>query len=416
MGRLEIEGLKPLAGDVEVSGAKNEALKVVPFSILTDGEFALKNVPDIADIRKQLEIFEDLGGKYTFKDNLLRLDGTDVTKTVLKNGLATKLRASVVFLGPLLARFSRVTIPFPGGCTIGMRPIDSHLEAFKALGAEVECREEAYHLTFKDFKSKKIKLTEQSVTATENILLFLSNFDDDFVVSNCAIEPEVIGLVDIMNKAGAKITVQDREFRIRGSKNLALKEAEIIPDRIEAFSYLVGFIITGGQGKIKNFPAEYMELPLKKLKEAGAKFKLQGSTLIVERSSELKPFTIKTETYPGFPTDMQSPMSLIAAFAYGKSKITESMFENRLGYIKELQKMGLVAGLIDKHNVEISGPSSLVGARIEALDLRSGITLVLAALAADGKSVIDKGEVIDRGYEDLTKKLTGLGAKVKKYD
>lgn len=416
MGRLEIIGKKPLTGEVKISGAKNEALKVIPFSILARDGFVLKNVPDIADIRKQLEIFEDLGGKYDFHDNTLFLDGREVQKTALKNGLATKLRSSIVFLGPLLARFSRVTIPFPGGCAIGQRPIDSHLKAFEDLGAKVECQNESYEISFNGFTNKEITLSEQSVTATENILMFLCGFEEDFIINNCALEPEIIALTEIMKQAGAKIEIQDRTFKIKGSKDLALQEAEIISDRIEAFSYLVGFLITGGEGKIINFPAKYMELPLDKLKSIGANFVLDGDNLIVRRSDELKPFEISTAPYPGFPTDMQSPMSLLAAFADGTSIINETMFENRLGYIKELQKMGLKAELVDNHTAKIEGASELNGAEIEALDLRSGITLVLAALAANGKSVIEKGEIIDRGYEKLTEKLTALGASVTQYD
>jgi UDP-N-acetylglucosamine 1-carboxyvinyltransferase len=416
MGRLEVIGTKPLSGEVKISGAKNEALKVIPFSILVQNSFVLKNVPDIADIRKQLEIFEDLGGEYEFIDNTLSLDGTKVIKTTLKDGLATKLRSSIVFLGPILAKFSRVTIPFPGGCAIGQRPIDSHLKAFEDLGAVTNCQNESYELNFDGFKNKEITLCEQSVTATENVLLFLCFFEDDFIVNNCALEPEIIALTEIINQAGANIEIHERTFKVRGSKNLSLSEAEIIPDRIEAFSYLVGFLITRGEGKIINFPANYMELPLQKLKEIGADFEVYGNDLLVKGPGELKPFEISTAPYPGFPTDMQSPMSLLAAFATGTSTINETMFENRLGYISELQKMGLRAEVIDNHTAKIEGPSDLKGAEIEALDLRSGITLVLAALAASGKSNIEKGEIIDRGYEKLTEKLTSLGAGVTRYD
>lgn len=416
MGRIEIIGGKPLSGEIKVSGAKNEALKVIPFSLLVKGSFIIKNVPDIADIRKQLEIFEDLGGKYKFENNILEIDGSCATRSVLKNGLATKLRASIVYLGPLLAKFKEVSIPFPGGCAIGQRPIDSHLKAFEDLGAQIVCENETYKIKFKEFLTSKVTLTEPSVTATENILLFLSNFEEEFEVSNCAIEPEIMALCEVLKKAGAKVELlSERKFKITGSSELGLDEVEIIPDRIEAFSYLIGFIITSGSGSIVNFPAQFMQKPLEVLKKAGANFELSQNKIKINKSDKLFPFEIGTKPYPGFPTDMQSPMSLIAAKASGCSTIKENMFENRLAYIEELKKMGVHAD-IESNEAKIYGPTELIGTKIEALDLRSGITLVLAALAAEGKSVIERGEIIDRGYENLRQKLSELGADIKCYD
>ena len=416
MGRIEIVGGKPLTGEIKVSGAKNEALKVIPLSLLIKNKFKISNVPDIADIRKQLEILEDLGGKYTFENNTLEIDGSTARGNTLKNGLATKLRASIVYLGPLLARFKEVTIPFPGGCAIGQRPIDSHIKAFEDLGATVVCEKESYRISFEEFVSSSVTLSEQSVTATENVLLFLSYFDEEFEMSNCAIEPEIMALCEVLNKAGAKVEISgDRKFKITGSSDLNLTEIEIIPDRIEAFSYLIAFLITSGSGSIVNFPAQFMKSPLQKLKEIGANFEFDGDKIIIHATESFLPFEIETAPYPGFPTDMQSPMSLMATRAQGVSKIKELMFENRLAYIEQLKKMGL-DGQVDGSEAEITGPTSLNGTHIEALDLRSGITLVLAALAAQGKSVIEKGEIIGRGYENLEEKLSTLGADIKSYD
>ena len=416
MGRFEINGGKPLCGEIKVSGAKNEALKVIPFSLLLEKSVIVKNVPDIADIRKQLEIFEDLGGTYQFKDNILTLDGTTISKSILKNGLATKLRASIVYLGPLLARFKKVTIPFPGGCAIGQRPIESHIKAFEDFGAKVECKSETYEISFEEFVVSKVELTEQSVTATENVLMFLSYFDGEFEVSNCAIEPEIMALCEVLNKAGAKVEISgDRKFKITGTRELNLDEIEIIPDRIEAFSYLIGFLITSGTGTIENFPTSYMKEPLEVLKQAGASFDFSDNKITINKSGVFAPFHIGTSPYPGFPTDMQSPMSLIAARADGESTIKETMFENRLGYIEELEKMGLQAK-VDGNEATIKGPAELKGAEITSLDLRSGITLVLAALMAQGKSEILNCEIIDRGYENLVEKLQTLGADMARYD
>ncbi len=412
MGRFEVIGGKKLNGTISVSGAKNEALKIIPLAILIQKKFVVRNVPDIADIRKQLEIFEDLGGKYNFKDNILTLDGTSATKNQLKNGLATKLRASIVYLGPILARYKKVIVPFPGGCAIGQRPIDSHLEAFKALGAKVKCEGERYEITHEEFTSNKIRLFEPSVTATENILLFTANFEETFTIENCAIEPEIMALCEVLKKAGAEIDLAgDRTIVITGSSELSLDEIEIMPDRIEAFSYLVGFLVTGGEGTIKNFPAFAMKEPLQLLKQCGAKFTFSENEVKVESNGTYKPFKIETAPYPGFPTDMQSPMSLIAALADGESIIKETMFENRLAYINELEKMGLKAK-VTGNTASIAGPVKLSGARIVSLDLRSGITLVLASLMAQGKSIINNSEIIDRGYEDLVEKLSLLGAEI----
>lgn len=416
MGRFIVNGGNKLSGSLEVSGAKNEALKIIPLAILVNSEFIVDNVPDIADIRKQLEIFEDLGGKYEFKNSTLKLDGRPIAKATLKNGLATKLRASIVYIGPLLAKFKKVTVPFPGGCAIGRRPIDSHLRALKALGAKIQCEGETYKITFEEFISSRVTLTEPSVTATENILMFLSYFEEEFEVHNCAIEPEIMALADVLNKAGAKIElIGERSFKISGSRELSLDTIEVIPDRIEAFSYLIAFLVTGGSGTIKNFPAYAMKEPLKVLKDSGASFKFDENKIEVLESSRFKPFTIETAPYPGFPTDMQSPMSLVACLAEGESIINETMFENRLTYIDELKKMGLKAEAT-KHRANIKGPAKLEGAKIVSLDLRSGITLVLAALMAEGKSTIENSEIIDRGYENLIEKLSSVGAEITRND
>jgi len=417
MGRLEIEGGKPFAGEVSISGAKNEALKVIPLAILINNSFSVENVPEIADVVSQLKLFERIGGKYELKDNLLRLDGSGINSANLDGEISKKLRASIVYLGPLLAKFKEVEFPFPGGCAIGSRPIETHLKAFSDFGALVTSQKGSFKVTFNGFSNKNIEFAERSVTATENILLFLSYFSDEFTISNCAIEPEILALIEILNTAGAQITkINEREFKVKGNPDLKLENAKMIPDRIEAFSYLIGFVVTGGEGTIDNFPSQYMEEPLKVLKEIGVKFDVSENKIKVFKSPEIKPFEIKTAPYPGFPTDMQSPMSLVATLASGKSKIVEAMFENRLGYIGELVKMGLRAEVISAHEVIITGPNKLEGSDIEALDLRSGITLVLAALASRGKSIISQGEIIDRGYEKLTQKLAALGAEIRRYD
>jgi len=417
MAILEISGGIPLKGTVTISGAKNEALKVIAFAVSLKSKITVENVPDISDIKSQLMIFEKLGGKYEFENNTLVLDSSEIGSYIVDREIGCKLRASIVYMGPLLTRFSKAEIPFPGGCVIGARPIDTHLDAFKQLGAQIEETDQYVKISLDNLTADVVNLSEQSVSATENILLFASAVDSEILINNCAIEPEIVDLIKKLNSAGAQITqVEERSFKVRGKKSLSLEKCQIISDRIEAGSYLVAFLATGGEGKILNFPHEQLGSFLDVLKSAGASFVVENSSLTVGQSNELKPFEISTAPYPGFPTDLQSPMSLIASLAIGRSTINELMFENRLGYIEELKKMGLSAEIVDKHKAYIDGPSKLSPTEIESLDLRSGMTIVIAALMASGTSKIMKAELIDRGYEKIVEKLSGLGARIVRHD
>jgi UDP-N-acetylglucosamine 1-carboxyvinyltransferase len=417
MAIFEIEGGIPLKGTVSISGAKNEALKLIAFAVSLNGKVICRNVPDISDIKSQLKIFEKLGGTYYFENNILELDSTEIKSFKVDRDIGCKLRASIVFMGPLLARFKYADIPFPGGCVIGARPIDTHLDAFRQLGARIDETDQYVKLSLDKITNNVVNLTEQSVSATENVLLFASSVVEEIVINNCAIEPEIIDLIEKLNSAGASITkLSERSFKVVGSIDLNLSECCVISDRIEAGSYLIAFIATGGEGRINNFPAKQLASFMDIINSLGARTEVDGSDLLVYPSPELKPFEISTAPYPGFATDLQSPMALIASIANGKSTINELMFENRLGYIDELKKMGLNATIQNKHKAIITGPSKLNATEIESLDLRSGMTILIAALMAEGKSRIMKAELIDRGYEKVVEKLSALGARITRHD
>jgi len=416
MGSFYIKGPRKLIGEVHISGSKNEALKLIPLSICLKSKIMIKNVPKILDIYSQLEVFKFLGGETEFNENLI-LDSKNIKKSNIVCESAKNLRASVVFLGPLLGRFKQAQIPFPGGCAIGLRPIDTHLNAFRALGVNVTQKDDIITLTLGDIKAEKIKLDEKSVSATENILLFLSGIKRKVSVLNCAIEPEIMHLVKILNRAGAKIRlIKDRTFEIEGSDNLTISSIKVMPDRIEAGTFAIAFLATGGEGMIKPFESEYLNNLIDILKNCGADIEIDRKNKMcrIKSTDIYRGFNIKTGPYPDFPTDLQSPMALIASRARGKSQIHETMFENRLGYLNSLGKMGLKYKILNRHRAEIYGPCDLKSSNLESLDLRSGITMLLASIMSRGESEIKNAEVIDRGYEDIEEKLIKLGANIKR--
>lgn len=418
MGSFNIKGPKILSGKVRISGSKNEALKLIPLSICIKNAVTIKNVPAILDIHSQLEVFKYLGGTYEFNEDLV-LDSTNVSRSSIVCDEAKSLRASIVYLGPLLARFKKAQVPLPGGCAIGLRPIDTHLNAFRDLGAQIVKADDLISLSIGQVTTDRVKLDEKSVSATENILLFLSATKCKVTVSNCAVEPEVLHLIEILKQAGAKIKkIDDRVFEVEGREDLEIKNIEVMPDRIEAGTFAIAFLATGGEGEIAPFEENHLQSLVDVLKKCGAIIDIDKEKGIckIKSSKEYSAFNIVTGPYPEFPTDLQSPMALIASKANGISVINEKMFENRLGYLKNLGRMGLKHEIIDKHNAKITGPTDLHSAELESPDLRSGITMLLAAIMAKGESKINMAEVIDRGYENIEVKLNNLGADIKRID
>ena len=413
MARFRIVGGKKLSGVAKISGSKNEALKLIPLSVVINNKLLVSNVPRIKDISSMLEIFESIGGKYKFYGNTLSLDGRAVNKTRIPTKLAGKLRSSIVFLGPLLARFGEVSCPHPGGCVIGSRSINTHTDAFRQLGAILTIDDCRFNLKINKNSGGTVVLKEKSVTATENIILYACSLDSKIVLKNCAIEPEIIHLLKTIRRGGARVRgIGSRFVTIEGKEFLKIKNIEVIPDRIEAGTFAIALIATGGSGKVTPFPKNDLAPLVNLLKKSGAKISFKGKDLIVKESHKISPFSISTSPHPGFPTDLQSPMSLIAAIAKGKSKISENLFENRLVYLLELEKMGLSVTIDGPHKATITGPVKFQAKTIDSLDLRSGITLLIAGIMAQGETVINKAEIIDRGYENVEKKFIRLGAKI----
>lgn len=418
MANFEITGRTKLNGTLHVSGAKNEVLKLIPLSVLIEGDFEIKNAPNISDVASQIEIFKALGGKSEREGSILKLNSQYLENKALPINLSSKLRASIVFAGPLLSRFKTASIPCPGGCVIGDRSIETHLDAFRQAGVSVQKQEDAYILnTEKESGEFEITLREKSVTATENIILYLCKGILEAKISNYASEPEIIHLIETINSAGGKISViNENEIFIKGVQSLKLEEATAIPDRIEAGTFVIAFVATGGEGVVSPYPSRYLEAFTQKLTRCGVNIKIQNNDAIITRSDDIRPFNIITAPYPGFPTDLQSPMSLIACLADGVSHINESMFNNRLGYLRELEAMGAAISIINNNEADIKGPAYLRPGIIESLDLRSGITLLLAAMMCDGKSILKNAEIIDRGYENIEEKLNSAGANIIRKD
>ena len=413
MAKFEILGLHKLQGEIEVFGAKNAAMKMIAGCILIDGIVTLNNVPDILDIQKEIEILEKMGGKFTRIGHLLKVDLRPLRKVNPDADLVRSMRASVVLVGPLLARFGQVSIPHPGGCLIGRRPIDRHIRAFKDLGVEVLEDEDNYQLNFAQLLKDEVYFSKISVTGTENIILFSSFQERTIIIKNAAIEPEVIDLIEFLKKTGVKIEIVDRRIKIFGSCHLKPIEYTVMPDRIEAGTFAILAALEGGI-KVTHMNPRHLESLLEKFAQMGIEFEKGSDWLYIKKSKKIIAAEITTAVYPGFPTDLQSPIGVLLTQAEGVSRIIENIFENRLGYLQELEKMGAKVKIIDSHHAEITGPTELHGAKIVSLDLRSGATLLIAGLIAQDKTEIEQAEIIDRGYEKIEERLQKLGAKIKR--
>lgn len=418
MPKFIIQGGSSLKGEIEVSGAKNSALKLMAAALLTSKDVLLVNVPDIEDIHTMKKILEKLGAKIEFNNHEMHLNCAGVNSYEPDYKLVKKLRASVVVIGALVARFGKAKIPQPGGCIIGSRPIDTHINAFKQLDIEVKEEKDFYLFECKKARlsGAKIILDEMSVTATENALLAAVFADGISEIHLAASEPEIKDLADMLEKMGAKIKGGGTPvIKIQGVDKLTGVEHRIIPDRIEAGTFAIAAAVSRGDVKIKNMIPDYLAIVLKKFKKANITFDIENnSTLHIKPTTIFKAVNIDTRPYPGFPTDLQAPISVLFTQAKGTSKIFETMYEGRLGYVKELEKMGADIKKADTHTIIINGPTPLYGKEITSFDIRAGATLIIAALIADGESTIDKIELVDRGYEKIDQRLNNIGAKIER--
>lgn len=420
MSKFIIQGEHKLQGEFTPRGAKNAALKMMAAAAMADGKTILRNVPDLTDIVNMTKILNSLGVFITRYENTLEIDPRTVSNENPDYAAIRKFRGSVVIIGPMLALFGKISLPQPGGCVIGVRSIDTHLHAFEAMGAKIKEEGDLYHIECEELHGSYIVLEEASVTATENVLMAATLAKGITTIKNAAMEPEISDLAKMLNKMGAKIQgIGTATLIIEGIKKLKGTNWSILPDRIEIGTMAIAGAITKGELIINPVIPEHLDLPLLKLKQANVNYELEknfdGShKLIIKKSTRFYPFKIDTRAYPGFPTDLQAPMSVLATQASGTSTIFESMFESRLNYARELNRMGSKICLENSREAIIHGPTSLKGKKIVSPDLRAGATLLLAALIAQGESEINQVEIIDRGYEAIDERINALGGKIER--
>jgi UDP-N-acetylglucosamine 1-carboxyvinyltransferase len=415
MDKIIIHGGKKLKGEVIISGSKNSTLPILFATLLSDEPSIIKNVPSLADIDTTVEFLNFIGKKTVKKGNTVRTYSSCKYKHIAPYDLVRKMRVSVLIMGPLLARLNRVDVSLPGGCTIGARPIDMHLDAFRKLGAEISIEGGYIKTLSKDgLKGAVIDLKFPSVGATENILLSAVLAKGKTTIINVAKEPEIEDLVDVLNKMGAKISGAGTEkIIIDGVDSLRGFTHEVIPDRIEAATYMIAAAITKGDVVLKNVTPKHLEVVSNKLKKSGLCVKENKTSIRVKWVRNLKPQNIKTEVYPGFPTDAQAQWVALMCLLKGHSKVEETIFENRFMYVAELQRFGANI-MVNSKVANITGVDKFSGAPVMVSDLRAGAALVLAGLAAEGKTVVSRVYHLDRGYELLEKKLKKLGADIKR--
>lgn len=413
MHRIIIDGGKKLNGEIKVSGSKNSAVALVPAAILCDEEVTIANVPDISDINALDEILNYLGAKVKRKNDLMMIDSSNITNKLIPEKISKKLRASYYFMGALLSRFKKVEIYFPGGCSIGLRPINLHIQGFKALGAEVVENGNLFTITADRLVGTKINLDFASVGATINLMLAAVKAKGTTIISNAAKEPHIVNVATFLNNMGAKISgAGTSEIKIVGVDYLHSCFHEVVPDYIEAGTYMILASALGNGITIKNIIPDHVKALISKLEEANVPMEIGIDYIRIRTPEEIKPVNIKTQVYPGFPTDLQQPMAAFLTQANGKSIINETIWENRFLNLLELNKMGANNELLTNSKAVILGPSKLTGKTVEATDLRAGASLVIAGLLADGKTVINHAEYILRGYENIIEKLKQVGAKI----
>ncbi len=414
MPHFEIIGGSPLSGEIRVSGAKNAALKFLAASLLMDGPVTLTNVPDIEDVRRMVELLKGLGATVTEPAaHQYTIDPRTVSTGDLDPVLAPKIRVSTLLVATLLVTRGAATLPFPGGCAIGRRPIDLFLRGYAAFGAAIEEGDKEIRFTARKFKPIHFVFPIISHTGTEALLLMASRVPGETVLLNCAMEPEVVALADFLNACGARITgAGTPTIRIQGVERLTGGAAEIMPDRIEAGSFLALAAATKSRITIQGTNPEHLAVPLELLGRMGVPIEIHGNDITVNPWKKLTAVPIMTHEYPGFPTDIQPPFTVLLTQATGTVLVHETIFEGRLYFTDKLNKMGAEIILCDPHRAIVQGPTALRGTTLESPDIRAGLALVVAALAAEGTSRIDNIYQIDRGYEAIEERLRALGARI----
>jgi len=417
MDYLRIQGPTKLSGTVTISGAKNAALPLITLALLAHNPLKVTNMPEVADIKTLLKLLQNLGASCSLENHVLNVDTSTVNHTMANYDIVKTMRASILVLGPLLARFGHCEVSLPGGCAIGQRPIDLHLKALEQMGAQITIHAGYVHAVAPEgLKGAHIIFDKITVTGTANIVMAAALAHGKTVLVNCAKEPEVVQLCEILRDSGIDITgIGTSELTIigTGGKTIDMVDFEVIPDRIEAGTYLCAGAITNSTITLERVRPDHLDAVTAKLEQMGCRVECTDNTMTIHPATELKHVDIITQEYPAFPTDMQAQFLALATIAKGASTIEERLFENRFMHVSELQRLGAEIKL-SGHTATVIGPCSLVGADVMATDLRASSALVLAAMAAEGTTNVHRIYHLDRGYEDLEGKLRALGATIER--
>ncbi|MDA7636394.1 UDP-N-acetylglucosamine 1-carboxyvinyltransferase [Candidatus Pelagibacter sp.] len=415
MQKLEVFGANKLKGQIKISGSKNASLPILAATLLSKKKLLLKNLPRVKDIETMVSLLQSLGSKIKFNQNNLVIDNIKQTKSFASYSLVKTMRAGILVLGPLLAKFGKAKVSLPGGCAIGTRPVDIHLNALSSLGVKYKIVQGYVHATApKGLIGNKIRFPKISVGATENLIIAASFAKGTTDLSNCAIEPEIKDLVNFLKKMGCNIKwVGKRSIKIEGVTEVKDTSYSVMFDRIEAGTYLVAAAVTEGNLKIKNIIPKIIQTEINTLKKIGAKIKTTKDEVHIVGNKKVKSMNIKTAPYPGFPTDLQAQIMVLLCKANKQSIIKEDIFENRFMHVAELNRMGAKIST-NGNKAKVSGNINFEAAELMATDLRASVSLILAALTTKGKSVINRIYHLDRGYENIEKKLKKVGAKIRR--
>ena len=412
MDKLQIVGGKRLQGDIAISGAKNAALPILCAGLLTAGDLHLSNVPRLHDVRTMLKLLETTGLKIDLDDEHVTMNGSAINNLVAPYELVKTMRASILVLGPLLARFGEAKVSLPGGCAIGSRPVDQHIQGLRAMGAEITIEGGYIHARATKLKGARIRTDIITVTGTENLLMAATLADGETVLENAAREPEVTDLANLLVAMGAKIDgIGTDRLVIQGVPELHGASHAVISDRIEAATFLCAVAATGGDIQLTNTRTDIFDVALDKLREIGLQLTVGADTIRAKMDGRPQPVSFRTTEYPGFPTDMQAQVMAVNTIAGGASRVTETIFENRFMHVQEMNRLGAQI-TTDGNTAFIDGVTRLIGAPVMATDLRASASLVIAGMAAEGTTLIDRIYHLDRGYDRMEVKLSAVGADI----
>jgi len=415
MQKLEVFGANKLKGQIKISGSKNASLPILAATLLSRKKVYLKNLPRVKDIETMVNLLQSLGSKINFNKNDLVIDNKKQSKSFASYSLVKTMRAGILVLGPLLAKFGNAKVSLPGGCAIGTRPVDIHLDALSKLGVKYKIIQGYVHATApKGLIGSKIKFSKISVGATENLIIAASFAKGTTILNNCAIEPEIKDLVNFLKSMGCNIKwISKRSVKIEGVSKVNETTYPVMFDRIEAGTYLIAAAVTEGNLKIKNIVSKIIQTEINVLKKIGAKINVKKDEVHIIGNKKIKSMNIKTAPYPGFPTDLQAQMMVLLCKANKQSLIKEDIFENRFMHVAELNRMGAKIST-EGNKAKVTGNINFEAAELMATDLRASVSLILAALTAKGKSMINRIYHLDRGYENIEKKLKKVGAKIRR--